>query len=337
MNGNRRGRPWAFRVALALALLALLVAACGGDEDDNKAVQQSFKVGILNPIELFNPSVEGFKAGMAALGYVEGQNVTYVYDGPIGNFDEGLQSYASTLIEQKVDLIFSITTPATLAAQKVAGNTPIIFTLVTDPVGAGFAESWAHPGGNLTGVSDANPDSRRLQLLKQVLPAMKRVYLPLDTNIQAVQSALADVQSVVDELGIELVLREVHTPDEVRQAMAEIPDDVDAVIVLPDVTTNEFAAEFAAVTMARGIPFSTPTIPHTENVLLSYGVDFYPAGEQAARLAVQVLRGTKPGDLPVESLEFALMVNLQAAEALGVTVPDAILMQADTIIRAPAS
>ncbi len=336
MNDNRRGRCWVFRTAFALALLALVVAACGGDDDGRKAAQPSFKVGILNPIELFNPSVEGFKAGMTALGYVEGQNVTYVYDGPIGNFDEGLQSYASTLVEQKVDLIFSITTPATVAAQQVAGDTPIIFTLVTDPVGAGFAESWAHPGGNLTGVSDANPDSRRLQLLKQVLPDMKRVYLPLDTNIQAVQSALADVQSVVDDLGVELVLREVHTSAEVRQAMTEIPDDVDAVIILPDVTTNEFAAEFAAVTMARGIPFSTPTTPHTENVLLSYGVDFYPAGEQAARLAAQVLRGTKPGDLPVESLEFALMVNLQAAEALGVTVPDAILMQADTIIRPPA-
>ncbi|GAB4424550.1 MAG: ABC transporter substrate-binding protein [Anaerolineae bacterium] len=336
MITERQGRPWPFRAALALAVLALLIAGCGSDDGNKKAAQQSFKVGILNPIELFNPSVEGFKAGMAALGYVEGQNITYVYDGPIGNFDEGLESYARTLVEQKVDLIFTITTPATLAAQKVAGSTPIVFTLVTDPVGAGFAESWAHPGGNLTGVSDANPDSRRLQLLKQVLPDMKRVYLPLDTDIQAVQSALADAQSVTDELGIELILREVHTPDEVRQAIAEIPDDVDAVIVLPDVTTNEFAAEFAAESMARGIPFSTPTIPQTDNVLLSYGVDFYPAGEQAARLASQVLRGTKPGDLPVESLEFALMVNLEAAAALGVNVPDAILMQADTIIRPPA-
>lgn len=336
MGGNRVHRRWRTRVSVALILLSVLVTACGGDNDNKKVAKQSFKVGILNPIELFNPSVEGFKAGMAALGYVEGQNVTYVYDGPVGNFDEGLKSYAATLVEQKVDLIFAITTPGTLAAKEVASTIPIVFTLVTDPVGAGFAESWAHPGGNLTGVSDANPDSRRLQLLKQVLPDMKRVYLPLDTDIQAVQSALADVQSVVDELGIELVLREVHTPDEVRQAMSEIPDGVDAVIVLPDVTTNEFADEFAAATMARGIPFSTPTIPHTENVLLSYGVDFYPAGEQAARLAVQVLRGTKPGDLPVESLEFALMVNLEAAQALGVTVPDAILLRADTIIRPPA-
>lgn len=336
MKAERKGRPWAFRAALVLALLALLIAGCGGDEGNKKAAQPSFKVGILNPIELFDPSVEGFKVGMAAQGYIEGQNITYVYDGPIGNFDEGLKAYAQTLAEQKVDLIFSITTPGTLAAKEVSSTIPIVFTLVTDPVGAGFAASWAHPGGNLTGVSDANPDSRRLQLLKQVLPAMKRVYLPLDTNIQAVQSALADVQSVVDDLELELVLREVHTPDEVRQAMAEIPDDVDVVIILPDVTTNEFASEFAAVTMARGIPFSTPTIPHTENVLLSYGVDFYPAGEQAARLAAQVLRGTKPGDLPVETLEFALMVNLQAAEALGVTVPDAVLMQADTIIRPPA-
>lgn len=336
MKAERKDRPWAFRAALVLALLALLMAGCGGDEGNKKAAQPSFKVGILNPIELFDPSVEGFKVGMAAQGYIEGQNITYVYDGPIGNFDEGLKAYAQTLAEQKVDLIFSITTPGTLAAKEVSSAIPIVFTLVTDPVGAGFAASWSHPGGNLTGVSDANPDSRRLQLLKQVLPAMKRVYLPLDTNIQAVQSALADVQSVVDDLGLELVLREVHTPDEVRQAMADIPDDVDVVIILPDVTTNEFASEFAAVTMARGIPFSTPTIPHTENVLLSYGVDFYPAGEQAARLAAQVLRGIKPGDLPVESLEFALMVNLQAAEALGVTVPDAVLMQADTIIRPPA-
>ncbi len=328
--GKRDARRW----GIAALVVLLGMAACSSN--DGKKATTSFKVGILNPIELFDPSVEGFKAGMTALGYVEGQNITYVYDGPIGNFDEGLQSYARQLAERKADLIFTITTPATLAAQQATSDIPIVFTLVTDPVGAGFAESWAHPGRNLTGISDANPDSRRLQLLKQMLPAMKRVYLPLDTDIQAVQSALQDVQSAADQLGVELVLREVHTPDEVRQAMTEIPADVDAVIILPDVTTNEFVAEFATVTMARGLPFSTPTTPHTENVLLSYGVDFYPAGEQAARLAAQVLRGTRPGDLPVESLEFALMVNLQAAEALGITVPDSILMQADTIIRASA-
>jgi putative ABC transport system substrate-binding protein len=308
---------------ILVTLLALALSACGGDDD---SAQKQFKIGILNPIDLFDPSVEGFKAGMAALGYVEGQNITYEYDGPVGNFGEGLASYAQTLVERNVDLIFAITTPGALAAQAASKTIPIIFTLVTDPVGAGFVASWPQPGGNMTGVSDANPDSRRLQILKQVLPAMQRVYLPLDTDIQAVRSALEDVRSVTDPLGL----------DEVRQAIAEIPADVDVIVILPDVTTNDFAVEFAAAAMARGLPFSTPSIPETDNVLLSYGVEFYPAGEQVARLAAQVLRGTSPGDLPVESLDFALMVNLRTAAALGIEVPTAVLSQADTIIRPPA-
>jgi len=315
---------------VVVMLLALGLAACGGDDD---SAQKQFKIGILNPIDLFEPSVEGFKAVMAALGYVEGQNITYEYDGPVGNFDEGLAAYAQTLVERDVDLIFAITTPGALAAQSATKTVPIIFTLVTDPVGAGFVASWPQPGGNMTGVSDANPDSRRLQILKQVLPDMQRVYLPLDTNIQAVQSALEDVRSVTDPLGLELVLREVHTPDEVRQAIAEIPADVDVIVILPDVTTNEFVVEFAAAAMARRVPFSTASIPETDNVLLSYGVEFYPAGEQVARLAAQVLRGTSPGDLPVESLDFTLMVNLETAATLGIEVPTAVLSQADTIIR----
>jgi len=329
-----RRQPYWSGVWVVVMLVALALAACGGD--DNSAQKKKFKVGILNPIDLFDPSVEGFKAGMAALGYVEGQNITYEYNGPVGNFGEGLTTYAQTLIERDVDLIFAITTPGALAAQAASKTTPIIFTLVTDPVGAGFVASWPQPGGTMTGVSDANPDSRRLQILKQVLPDMRRVYLPLDTNIQAVQSALEDVRSVADPLGLELVLREVHTPDEVRQAIAEIPADVDVIVILPDVTTNEFAVEFANAAMARGLPFSTPSIPETNNVLLSYGVEFYPAGEQVARLAAQVLRGTSPGDLPVESLDFALMVNLETAAALGIEVPTAVLSQADTIIRPAA-
>ncbi|MCZ7540411.1 MAG: ABC transporter substrate-binding protein [Anaerolineae bacterium] len=160
-------------------LLALGLAACGGDDD---STQKQFKIGILNPIDLFDPSVEGFKTGMAALGYVEGQNIAYEYDGPVGNFGEGLATYAQTLVEHDVDLIFAITTPGALAAQSASKTIPIIFTLVTDPVGAGFVASWPQPGGNMTGVSDANPDSRRLQILKQVLPDMQRVYLPLDTR-----------------------------------------------------------------------------------------------------------------------------------------------------------
>lgn len=325
-----RKQPHWSGVWVVVTLLALVLAACGGNGDNT---QKKFKVGILNPIDLFDPSVEGFKAGMAALGYVEGQNITYEYDGPVGNFGQELTTYAQTLVERDVDLIFTLTTPGALAAQSATKTIPIIFTLVTDPVGAGFVASWPQPGGNMTGVSDANPDSRRLQILKQVLPDMQRVYLPLDTNIQAVQSALEDVRSVADPLGLELVLREVHTPDEVRQAIAEIPDDVDVIVVLPDVTTNEFVVEFGAAAMARGLPFSTTSTPETDNVLLSYGVEFYPAGEQVARLAAQVLRGTSPGDLPVESLDFALMVNLETAAALGIEVPTAVLSQADTIIR----
>jgi len=315
-----------------IIVAALALAACGDDKEE--ATKESFTIGILSPIDLFDPTVEGFKEGMAALGYTEGDNITYVYDGPVGNFGDDLKIYADELVKQKVDVILAITTPATAAAQQATDSIPIVFTLVTDPVGAGFVESWKQPGGTITGLSDANPDSRRLQLLKEMIPDLDSVYMPLDTSIQAVAAALEDVAPTAEDLGVELVTVEVHTPEDVQQSIADIPENVDAVFLLPDVTTNEFLAEYGAAALERGLPFSTTMTDETENVLMSFGVEFYPSGEQAARLVSQVLRGTKPGDLPVESIEFSLMVNLKTAEKLGLEVPSAVLSQADLIIRA---
>lgn len=320
------------RLISLFIILALLLAACGGDDEEKTT---SYTVGILNPLDIFEPGVEGFKAGMANAGYVEDDNVTYIYAGPQMTPETRVEA-AQALVDADVDLIFTIATPGAQAVQSVTTEIPIIFTLVTDPIGAGLVESWSAPGGNITGISDSNPDPRRLQLLVQVDPSIERIYVPHDPSIQAVQVVLASVIEAAEALDIEIVTEGLSTDEAILAAIDNMPDDIDAVFMLPDITMSAFSDEWGVAAVARQLPFSPGSGTNMENVLMTFGVEFFPAGKQAARLAFQVLNGSPVEALPVEVLDFSLTINLVTAEAIGLEIPDAIVNLADIIIRPDA-
>ncbi len=322
-----------FRIVIVcLLVVALLLTACGGNDDEKKD-NKNYTVGILNPFEFFGPTVDGFKVGMASVGFVEGDNVTYILAGPPVE-EETLADLAQTLVDAEVDVIFTIATPGAAAVSEVTAEIPIIFTLVTDPIGAGFVETWAKPGGNLSGLSDSDPDPRRLQILLQIVPSIERVYVPYDPSNQAVQVTLANITAAAEELGLTLITEEMSTQEEIEAAIENFRDDVDALFLLPDAALTDYSVEWGAAAVAAGIPLSTAAASEPENVLMTYGVEFYPSGEQAARFVSQVLNGTDIGALPVEVLDFSLMINLATAEAIGVEVPETLVNLADMIIRA---
>ena len=194
--------------------------------------------------------------------------------------------------------------------------------------------SLAQPGGNITGVTFGPQEVRRLEWLTRIAPAVKRVYIIYNSNDTSAKLALKTVNDNAANLGLEIVSREARNPDEIAAALSDFPENIDALYLLPDSQTEAKLADILAVATARRLPTSVANVDRVKDgPLYSYAMKQLPVGRQAARLADQILKGTKPADLPVETAEFFLAINLKTAQAIGLTVPDDILSQADTIFR----
>jgi len=316
-------------ILAGIIVIGLLLSGCS-----SVAQAQTFTIGVVNLSPSLDPSWEGFKAGMTELGYVESENVTYLYEGPVGSVDK-LDAAAQRLVEAHVDLILSITTPATQAAQRATAETdiPVVFVPVTDPVGAGIVQSLRQPGGNITGITTGGSEEKRLQWQLELTPDIKKVYVPYNPDGSS-KASLAVTEAAAAKLNVELVPQVATSPDEVTAAVEAMPDDVEAIFVLSDGFMESQIGKWVEVALERGLSLSSTNGALVEaGVLLSFGHDPYSIGQQAARLAAQILEGTEPADLPVETSEFFLSLNLRTAEAIHLDIPDTILRQAATIIR----
>jgi putative ABC transport system substrate-binding protein len=310
-----------------VVVFALLLTACGGATHT-----KTYTIGVINLAPSLVPTMEGFKEGMTELGYIEGENITYIYEGIADSIDK-LDSIAQGLVEADVDLILSITTPATKAAQRATADTdiPVLFAPVTDPVSAGLVDSLRQPGGNTTGVTFGPQEAPRLEWLIRIVPTIEQLYVPYNPEDPSAVLALETASAAATTLGVELITREARNPEEITAAIENVPEEADAIFILPDSLVSGRIAEF--VELQLPISGANPTLVENSGVLTSYGMEQTSTGKQAARLADQILRGVKPADLPVETAEFYLAINLKAAEAIGLDISDEILLQADIIIR----
>jgi putative ABC transport system substrate-binding protein len=325
---SKIGNQWI--VFTLFVVLAMLLTAC-----DCAPKTKTYTIGVINLSKNLDASVGAFKEGMAELGYVEGENVTYIYEGAVT--PDKLDAVAQGLVEADVDLILSLTTPATLAAQRATAGTdiPIVFAPVTDPVGAGIVDSLTNPGGNTTGVAYSTQEGRRLEWLLQVVPTIEQVYIVYNPADQSPVLALKSVSETATEIGVELITREATNQEEAKTAFENIPEEADAIFFLPDSVVNDNLDGWLEIAIDLGLPTSVPNMVMVERGhLTTYGFDLIIlAREQAARLADQILRGTKPADLPVEMADFFSAINLQTAEVMGLDIPDEVLRQADIVIR----
>jgi len=315
---------------IVLVITGLLLTGCGGAPKT-----KTYTIGVVNPSPNQDDTIKGFKEGMTELGYVEGKNVTYIYNGPVSA--DKLDAAAQDLVKAKVDLILALTTPATKAAQKATAGTDIavVFIPVTDPVGAGIVASLTKPGGNTTGVTYTTQEGKRLEWLLQVAPTIKHVYIVYNPKDQSPVLALKTVSETANKLGIELITREASTTKEAEAAFKNIPREADAIFLLPDSVVNVGAANTYKMAAELKLPTSGPNVRTVnDGALTAYGVDLaIAARKQAARLASQIFQGAKPADLPVETAEFFSAINLKTAQAIGLDIPDATLRQANIIIR----
>ena len=303
--------------------------------------EQSAKVWRIGYLSRGAPNapghdVEAFREGLRMLGYVEGQNVLiqlrFAEDRP-----EAFPTLAEELVHLKVDVIVAPWTPAALAAKAATSSIPIVFTTVSDPVGSGLVTSLPHPGGNITGSSDVSVDlaGKRLDLLKQVVPRLKRVAVlgyPADT---VWEPTWREVQAAARHLRIDLVPILVTTPEQFQSAFTGLNRRVQALFVAPQLLFSLHKRPVINLASLARLPaiYESRRYPDAGG-LMSYGPNYVALHRNAARYVDKILKGAKPADLPVEQpTEYEFVINLKTAKALGITIPESILLRADEVIR----
>jgi len=319
-----------FLILVIVLLSSILLSACG--ESSQKKI---YKIGVVNLAPPLEPILEGFQIGMKEAGYVEGQNVTYIYDGPAAN-PSALDGVLDNLKNENVDLVLTFGTLATLTAKESLAGTdiPIIFGPVTDPVASGIVNSVLSPGGNITGIQTGNPTPKRLEWLLKIDPAIKRLYTFNNPDDNSSVQALAALTETAPTFSVELVIRDVSTPEEITDALNEMPEDIDAIFLPASAFFEKNNAQFVEFANAQKLPLAAPATANVrDGAIISFGHDNIPLGQQASRLADQILRGVKPADLPVESADLFVSINLKTAEIIGLNIPDEIIRQANIVVR----
>ncbi|MBI5961244.1 MAG: ABC transporter substrate-binding protein [Chloroflexi bacterium] len=329
-------RKTLYIIFVIMMLAALLLSACGGDKDDKSDGNKTYRIGILAQSPTMQPLVDGFKAHITESGYREGENLTYVFSDFTGSI-EGLKPEAEKLKAQQLDLLLTLGTPAAQTAKEVFADTdvPILFGLVLDPVASGLVESFRNPGGNLTGVQSIDTMAKSLEWLLTTVPDIKQIYVPHNPEDNASVQSLAILTTAAEAIGVKLVVSEGSTAEELDAITQTIPENVDAVFILRSSSLSSRSAFIAEAAKARQLPSACSDIGVMLNngIMLGYGPGYPEMGQQLARIADQILKGSRPADLPVETPDVFLGINLQTAQLIGVVIPDAVIQQAKNIIR----
>jgi len=319
------------RLWVAVAILLWLPTHVG---EAQKAPRQ-LRIGVLNAAwAASHPTVEGLKAGLRELGFVDGRDVTFDIRFTEGKLD-AMPAAAEALVKVGVDLIFTSQEAATHAARDATESVPIVFTLVGDPLGAGIVSNLGQPGGNVTGVSSLQTElvAKRLEVLKTLTPAVRRVWLIYYGVDLGTTPMVTKALEAGQRLNLEVISKGVVDAGELKRVLREVRRD-DAVLA-PEGSNPDLTIAIIEQSLALRVPavFGT-ALWIGYGGLISYGPDYYAQGVQAAALVAKILRGTRPQDLPVEGAEkIDLAVNLKTADLLGLTVPRKILLRADAFRR----
>jgi putative ABC transport system substrate-binding protein len=304
--------------------------------------QQPKKVTRIGFLSGTSPStisarVEAFRQGLRELGYVEGKNIVIEWRYAEGKPDR-LPALAAELVRLKVDVIVSSGSPNTRFAKQATATIPIVMAIDDDPVGSGFAASLARPGGNITGLSTLTPEigGKQLELLKEIVPRLSRVALLGDAIRPGTPQALREINVAADAFGVQLHYLEVRGPKDIEAAFrAASKERTHAVLALA--STVLFSQRRQVVDLA--VKSQLPTIYNRPEFVDDGGLAFYGASitdlfRRAATYVDKILKGAKPADLPVEQpTKFELIINLKAANQIGLTIPPNVLVRADRVIR----
>ena len=315
------------------AAFALLAMTTGTSASGVEPAPGLKRIGILYQDPGVLDQIDKFRDTLRGLGYVEGKTVGYEYR----LAGEDLEAAARELAQSGVNLIVTPGTPAALAAKRATATVPIVF-YVADPVTTGLITSLARPGGNTTGVASLAEETgaKRVELLKELLPHARRVALLLNPDNPANRLQIPTIKSAAQSLGLGIRVVSVRRQEDLKAAFSMVDrKHADALLILPDAILIAHQSEIAEHALKRKLPgiFSYRMFPDAGG-LMSYGPDFAAVWRQCAVYADKILKGAMPADLPVEQpTKFELIINLKTARALGLAIPESILLRADEVIR----
>jgi putative ABC transport system substrate-binding protein len=327
MNNRRE-----FLVALGVGALAFGAPPDAFSQPQGKV----WRIGFLGVRK--EPDLQGvFVRGMSDLGYVDGKNLLIESRSAEGKV-ETLPGLADDLVRLKVDVIVTAGRVATSAAQKATDTIPIVMANSIDPVGYGFVKSLAHPGGNITGLSDLTIDTspKLLEMLRSVMPSLSHVAVLVNPTNSSQLLFVKGAQSTAQSMRLTMLPVEARTAADMEKAISAIAQGkAGAIIVLRDGVFGEHRRQIAELAAKNRLLTISNNREYVDaGALMSYGVDAADQFRRAAGFVDKILKGAKPGDLPVEQpTKLELVINLKTAKALGLTVPQSLLLRADEVIQ----
>jgi len=294
------------------------------------------RIGVILQGGPYSAAIDGLRDGLRELGLEEGKQFVLDVRDTKGDL-KSVAAAARSLEEQKVDLIYTLGTSVTLAAKRATKNVPIVFYAGTDPVAVGLVESLRKPGERFTGVHGqfTNLTAKRLELLKQMIPRLRRVVTFYSPDNPAAQRSMTIARDAARQLKVELIERPVASVEELRAGLRALqPGEADAFFFVSDAMLNSQEELIIDTARAKRLPTMFAYQGSVaKGALASYRESYYALGRLSAKHVQRVLLGADPGDLPVEQLDrLHFVINLKTAKALGLTIPESLLQRADQVI-----
>jgi putative ABC transport system substrate-binding protein len=320
-------------------IIALLGGAVASWSLPARAQQPMPVIGLLGSASShdYAPMIATFIKSLGEAGFVEGRNVKIEYLWADDQYDR-LPALAADLVRRKVNVIVAAGTPAALALKPATATIPIVFAIGGDPVRTGLVDSLSRPGGNLTGAAHINVETapKRLELLHELMPAAKVIGLLVNPTNPVAKSVAADVQAAAGSLGLEIRVVHARTDEDIDAVFASLPEmKVGALLIGTDPFFTSQSEKLGAMSLRLGVPaiYQYRTFAEAGGVM-SYGGSITDSYHHAGLYAGRILKGEKPGDLPVQlSTKIELFFNLKSAKALGLTGPLSLLGRADEVIE----
>jgi putative tryptophan/tyrosine transport system substrate-binding protein len=324
------------RRVFVTSLAAVLAAPLGVEAQQAARIP---RIGVLHPGAPATSShfAAAFTEGLRELGYLEGQNI--VVERRFGEAKaERLSDIAAELVRLKVDVIVTSTDPGIAAVKRQTQLIPIVMANSTDPVGTGFVANLARPGGNVTGLSSVSPElsAKRLELLKEAVPRLSRVAIVWNPDVRGAVLEYKETESAARSLHLQLQSVEVNRPDGFDRAFSAVTTGrAEALTVASSSLAFRNRGRIASLAQKNRLPSIYGLREFADaGGLMAYGPNYAELWRRAAAYVSKILKGAKPGELPVEQpTTFELVINLKTAKALGLTIPPSLLRRADQIIE----
>jgi putative tryptophan/tyrosine transport system substrate-binding protein len=318
-----------------IAFVLLVAGAVAQAQQPTKVPRIGFLIGASASTNVAR--LDAFRQGLRALGYVERKNIVIEYRYAEGKPNR-LPGLAAELVRLKVDVIVTAGSASTRSAKQATVTIPIVMAIDDDPVGSGFAASLARPGGNITGLSGLAPEisGKQLDLLREIVPKLSRVAVLGDVTRPGIPQALREINLAADAVRVQIQFLEVREPKDIETAFRAAGEKrAEALLMLGSPVLISHRRQLADLAVKSRLPAIYRNLEFVEDGgLMAYGASLSDSYRRAATYVDKILKGAKPADLPVEQpKKFELVINLKAAQQIGLTIPPNVLARADKVIR----